>query len=261
MLLHYATFCAFAERFGTGWHGWPEEPAPPGLAGRAAGAAGASRRKIASASTSGSSTTSIVSWRARRRSLPVMQDLPIGFDAGGADGWAFQDVAGPRHQRRRAARRVQHARAGLGPAAVRPRQAARGRLRTVRPDDPRVPAARGRPADRPRDGPLPAVLDPCRHGARPGRVRPIARRRAPGHRGARESARAGDHRRRGSRHRGGVDARGARGTPHPVVPAGVVREGAAVNAIPNSRCARSRRTICRRWLASGREPISRISGS
>ena len=24
--------------------------------------------------------------------LPVMQDLPIGFDAGGADGWAFQDV-------------------------------------------------------------------------------------------------------------------------------------------------------------------------
>jgi 4-alpha-glucanotransferase len=24
--------------------------------------------------------------------MPVMQDLPIGFDAGGADGWAFQDV-------------------------------------------------------------------------------------------------------------------------------------------------------------------------
>ncbi len=46
----------------------------------------------ASCSTSGCSTRSIGSSARRRRRMPVMQDLPIGFDAQGADGWAFQDV-------------------------------------------------------------------------------------------------------------------------------------------------------------------------
>jgi len=91
LLRQYATFCAFCERFGCGWHGWPEElrhPAAPGVARLAAEPATADRirfhewlqyqvdRQLASASAA----------------LPVMQDLPIGFDADGADGWAFQDV-------------------------------------------------------------------------------------------------------------------------------------------------------------------------
>jgi len=91
VLRQYATFCAFSERFGCGWHGWPEElrhPAAPGVARLAGEPAIAHRiqfhqwlqyqidRQLARASAE----------------LPVMQDLPIGFDADGADGWAFQDV-------------------------------------------------------------------------------------------------------------------------------------------------------------------------
>jgi len=91
VLRQYATFCAFSERFGCGWHGWPDElrhPSGPGVARLAGEPAIADRiqfhqwlqyqidRQLASASAA----------------LPVMQDLPIGFDADGADGWAFQDV-------------------------------------------------------------------------------------------------------------------------------------------------------------------------
>ena len=90
-LRQYAIFCAFAERFGSGWHGWPDElrhPAGPAVARRAGEPEIADRirfhqwlqfqidRQLARASAA----------------LPVMQDLPIGFDADGADGWAFQDV-------------------------------------------------------------------------------------------------------------------------------------------------------------------------
>ena len=89
-----------------------------------------------------------------------MQDLPIGFDAGGADAWAFQDVlahgisvgAPPDEFNTRGQNW------GL-PPFVPARLRAR-RLRALRPDDPRVPPPRRRPAHRSRDGAVPAVLDP-----------------------------------------------------------------------------------------------------
>lgn len=90
-LEQFATFSAFAERFKSGWHGWPVELRHPDSAAvRALARTGevADRirfhkwlqfeidRQLARAS----------------RTLAVMQDLPIGFDADGADAWAFQDV-------------------------------------------------------------------------------------------------------------------------------------------------------------------------
>jgi 4-alpha-glucanotransferase len=91
VLSQYATFCALSEQYGGGWHSWPAELRHPDAAAvrRAArDEATANRirfhqwlqyqldRQLARASAA----------------LPVMQDLPIGFDADGADGWAFQDA-------------------------------------------------------------------------------------------------------------------------------------------------------------------------
>jgi len=90
-LHEFAVFCALAERFQSGWHAWPDDFRHPSSAAvRDAARLGpmADRirfhqwlqlqidRQLARAS----------------RATPVMQDLPIGFDADGADGWAFQDV-------------------------------------------------------------------------------------------------------------------------------------------------------------------------
>jgi 4-alpha-glucanotransferase len=91
VLWQYAMFCAMSERFGRGWHGWPanlRHPDGPAVRRTARDEATANRirfhqwvqyqldRQLARASAA----------------LPVMQDLPIGFDADGADGWAFQDA-------------------------------------------------------------------------------------------------------------------------------------------------------------------------
>ena len=90
-LREFATFCALAEKFGGGYRGWPAEyrhPSSPAVARFARGAKARERiafhewlqyqvdRQLARASAA----------------MPVMQDLPIGFDAEGADAWAFQDV-------------------------------------------------------------------------------------------------------------------------------------------------------------------------
>ncbi len=90
-LEQFATFCALAERFGAGWHQWPEgyrHPASSAVAQMTSDPGVRDRiqfhqwvqyqidRQLARASAA----------------MPVMQDLPIGFDAAGADGWAFQDV-------------------------------------------------------------------------------------------------------------------------------------------------------------------------
>jgi 4-alpha-glucanotransferase len=87
----YAAFATLTERFGTGWHQWPEEfrhPTSPAI------------RRLREDPQS-RDRTAFHEWTQyqidrqleRASSLvPVMQDLPIGFDAGGADAWAFQDV-------------------------------------------------------------------------------------------------------------------------------------------------------------------------
>jgi len=90
-LNQFATFCALAERFQCGWHGWPERlrhPSSPAVRDEARKQPMADRirfhmwlqyqvdQQLARAS----------------RVVPVMQDLPIGFDADGADAWSFQDV-------------------------------------------------------------------------------------------------------------------------------------------------------------------------
>ena len=99
---------------------------------------------------------------ARRARSRVIHDLPIGLDVAGADAWCWQDlmardvsVGAPR-------RRVQRQRPGLGPHPVHPVPPARRPLPPVHRDHPRDAAARGRPAHRPRDGSVPAVLDPAR---------------------------------------------------------------------------------------------------
>ncbi|MGH9311378.1 MAG: 4-alpha-glucanotransferase [Vicinamibacterales bacterium] len=90
-LEEFARFCVLAERFGAGYEAWPAEyrhPASPAIARFASEPQARDRirfhqwlqyqldRQVARASNE----------------MPVMQDLPIGFDAQGADGWAFQDV-------------------------------------------------------------------------------------------------------------------------------------------------------------------------
>jgi 4-alpha-glucanotransferase len=94
-LQEFATFCALAERFQSGWHGWPQEfrhPASPAV--RAA----ARRRAIADRIRFHQWLQFQIDAQLARasRAMPVMQDLPIGFDADGADGWAFQDVLAQR---------------------------------------------------------------------------------------------------------------------------------------------------------------------
>jgi 4-alpha-glucanotransferase len=90
-LEQFATFCALAERFGSGWHGWPKEfqhPSSPAVARAASDSPLRDRIRFHQW------TQYQIDRQLQRASaaMPVMQDLPIGFDAGGADGWAFQDV-------------------------------------------------------------------------------------------------------------------------------------------------------------------------
>src|SRR5690606_17280558 len=80
-------------------------------------------------------------------------------------------------ERRRAARRIQLARTGLGTAALRTRGAARAWARTLRAGAAREHAPRGRAADRPRDGADAAVLGAsgCRRAPRRLRALPAGR--------------------------------------------------------------------------------------
>jgi 4-alpha-glucanotransferase len=90
-LRQFATFCAFAEQFESGWHGWPQElrhPSSPAV--RQAARKGPTADRIRFHQWL---QLQIDTQLARAsRVMPVMQDLPIGFDADGADAWAFQDV-------------------------------------------------------------------------------------------------------------------------------------------------------------------------
>ena len=91
VLWQYAMFCALSERFGGGWHAWPanlRHPDAPAVRRASRDEATADRIRF----------HQWVQYQLDRQLaraaavLPVMQDLPIGFDADGADGWAFQDA-------------------------------------------------------------------------------------------------------------------------------------------------------------------------
>jgi 4-alpha-glucanotransferase len=87
----FAVFCALAERFKSGWHGWPDEFRHPSSA---AVRAVAKARPLADRIRFHQWVQLQIDRQLARasRALPVMQDLPIGFDPAGADAWAFQDV-------------------------------------------------------------------------------------------------------------------------------------------------------------------------
>ena len=90
-LEEFATFSALAERFGAGFRSWPAEYRHPSSA---AVAEMARDRKVRDRIRYHQWLQYQVDGQLAKASaaMPVMQDLPIGFDAEGADAWAFQDV-------------------------------------------------------------------------------------------------------------------------------------------------------------------------
>lgn len=87
-LHRFAVHSTLAERYGPGWRGWPTGFRHPRSAEVAAFAAEhATRVRF----------HEWVQWQLDRQlataaqTMPLVGDLAVGFDAGGADGWAFQD--------------------------------------------------------------------------------------------------------------------------------------------------------------------------
>jgi 4-alpha-glucanotransferase len=88
-LLQYATYCAIAEVHGNGWTTWPaplQRPDSP---------------EVHAFADSNAGRVGFHAWLqwlldvqlgAASAALPVVHDLAVGFDAGGADAWAWQDL-------------------------------------------------------------------------------------------------------------------------------------------------------------------------
>ena len=165
--------CALAERFGDDWrHGRPSIGGPT---------AAAVRRIRRASRPARCAYHQWLQWlldeqlARAARPLPIVQDLPIGIRPRRGGRLGMAGPAGRGHFDRGPARRVQRRGPGLAVAAVCAVEAPRGRLRAVRPDDPGHAAPRRRPADRPRDGPVPPVVDP-RGAAAPARAATSATR-------------------------------------------------------------------------------------
>jgi 4-alpha-glucanotransferase len=88
-LEEFATFCALAERHGSGWRRWPGEhqhPASPAVA------------RFAAEQAEDVAFHAWLQWlldeqlERAGRALRLVSDLAIGFDGEGADAWAWQDV-------------------------------------------------------------------------------------------------------------------------------------------------------------------------
>ncbi len=89
-LREWAVFAALSEHHGPGWRRWPEEHRSPGSSG-VAGFAAAQADRVA--------FHEWVQWlldEQRRAAggagVSLVSDLPVGFDPGGFDAWAWQDL-------------------------------------------------------------------------------------------------------------------------------------------------------------------------
>ena len=91
-LREYAAYCVLAETYGANWRQWPAALRHP---------RSADVRRFVDAHPDRVRFHEWVQWcvdrqlRAAATIVPVMQDLPIGFDPDGADAWAWQDVLAP----------------------------------------------------------------------------------------------------------------------------------------------------------------------
>jgi 4-alpha-glucanotransferase len=87
-LLRFATYCAIADEHGNGWQTWPaglQRPDSPEVA------------RYAEEHAHRIGFHAWLQWQlevqlARTADFPVIHDLAVGFDPGGADAWAWQDV-------------------------------------------------------------------------------------------------------------------------------------------------------------------------
>jgi 4-alpha-glucanotransferase len=88
-LTRYATFCALVEEFGGDWRSWAADlrhPDAPGVA------------RFAGAKADRAGFHAWIQWLLDEQlaraaaAVPLIQDLPVGFDPAGADGWIWQDV-------------------------------------------------------------------------------------------------------------------------------------------------------------------------
>ena len=85
----FATFCALAEKFGSSWRQWPAEYRDP---------AGAAVGEFAAAGADRVAYHQWLQWLLERqlaeagRMVPLVQDIPVGFDPCGADAWLWQNL-------------------------------------------------------------------------------------------------------------------------------------------------------------------------
>ena len=161
--------------------------------------------------------------RRRPADMTVIQDLPIGVAGGGADAWAWQDVLAEGVSVGAPPDAFNSQGQDWGSPPLVPVAAARRRLRAVHPVDPGHDGRRRRAADRPRHGPVPAVVGAVGRDRRRRRVRPLPGRGPARHRRPGEPPGAGARRRRGPRHGRGRRPRGHGRARRPVLPAAVVR--------------------------------------
>jgi 4-alpha-glucanotransferase len=88
-LERFATFCALAEKHGPDWRKWPDEYRRPENAAVA---------RFAAEHSSEVDYHAWLQWlldrqlAAASRVVPLLQDLPVGMDPGGADAWEWQDL-------------------------------------------------------------------------------------------------------------------------------------------------------------------------
>ncbi len=87
-LASYATYCAIAEVHGNSWRAWPQELQRP--ENDAVGSFAAQQEERVR-------FHEWLQWRlddqlAKAATVPLVEDLAVGFDPGGADAWAWQDL-------------------------------------------------------------------------------------------------------------------------------------------------------------------------